>query len=156
MNPLDSITVERLKQLEFGLQQFGDNFGWASVSEQLELVQMALAAKRSEKQHVRLEVNYGVNNWVQCSEQAYERCKAKGKVVRKLYEHPTVIQLPDGWVTVPIDMIQDYRDVKNAEVAHAKVLAEGREGSRWDRDLIGLVAELEAIDAIIAAAPKPE
>lgn len=40
----DKISEERLAQLEASLQEVGNAFGWASISEQLELVRIARRA----------------------------------------------------------------------------------------------------------------
>lgn len=65
----------------------------------------------------------------------------------------------DGWISITKHMLADYRDVKNAEVEKYKAGYAGyydRPGTRWARDFADLTEELHAIDALLAAAPKPE
>ncbi|WP_408065310.1 hypothetical protein [Yersinia pseudotuberculosis] len=60
-------------------------------------------------------------------------------------------------VSIPRDMLADYRDVKNAEVENYKVGFAGyydQEGTRWARDFADLCEELAAIDKLLAVAPE--
>ncbi|MFS7308414.1 hypothetical protein [Rahnella inusitata] len=64
----------------------------------------------------------------------------------------------DGWVSIPKDMLADYRDVKNSEIQTYKASFGSHcdiPRSRWQRDLADLTEELAEIDKLIAA-PKPE
>jgi len=64
----------------------------------------------------------------------------------------------DGWVSIPKDMLADYRDVKNGEVQAYKASFGSYcdiPGSRWQKELADLTEELAEIDKLIAAAPKP-
>ncbi|MGE4957034.1 hypothetical protein AB8894_22190, partial [Yersinia enterocolitica] len=66
-------------------------------------------------------------------------------------------EIPEGWISIPRDMLADYRDVKNAEVENYKAGFAGyynREGTRWARDFADLCEELAAIDKVLAAAPE--
>lgn len=66
-------------------------------------------------------------------------------------------EIPEGWISIPRDMLADYRDVKNAEVENYKAGFAGYydlEGTRWARDFADLCEELTAIDKVLAAAPE--
>ncbi|WP_369788342.1 DUF551 domain-containing protein [Rouxiella sp. WC2420] len=132
MNLLDSFTVERLEDL----------VAYSIDNEVAILAKIALAVKLVENQHVRLEVNSGVNNWVQCSEQAYKRCKLEGKVVRKLYELPQIPQPPDGWVMVPKEPTIEMREAFHKSYEDFENCIGECPDSQWS--------------AMLAAAPKPD
>ncbi|EKN4084691.1 hypothetical protein NUG06_004692, partial [Yersinia enterocolitica] len=66
-------------------------------------------------------------------------------------------EIPEDWISIPRDMLADYRDVKNAEVENYKAGFAGyydQEGTRWARDFADLCEELAAIDKELAAAPE--
>lgn len=81
------------------------------------------------------------------------------RIIRQLTTTPAnPLELPDGWVSIPKDMLADYRDVKNGEVQAYKASFGSHcdiPRSRWQRDLADLTEELAEIDKLIAA-PKPE
>ena len=83
-----------------------------------------------------------------------------GNTVQPLYTTPQPAHTEqDGWVSIPKDMLADYRDVKNGEVQDYKASFSSHcdiPGSRWQRDLVDLTEELAEIDKLIAAATKPE
>lgn len=85
----------------------------------------------------------------------------KNKVEMKpLYTTPQPAHTEqDGWISIPKEMLADYRDVKNSELQTYKASFGSHcdiPGSRWQRDLADLTEELAEIDKLIAAAPKPE
>lgn len=78
------------------------------------------------------EVNAGGNTWVQCSQQAYERCKSTGEPVRELIYVDVANDLIDaleaalGWIdSVPSDTVLPMmpgfdRDEVNERIAIIK------------------------------------
>lgn len=157
MKELDSFTVERLEEI---IAEEGYSAMRTPKNDEVRaLARIALAAKRAEESHSRREVWDGGNTWIQCSRQAYDRHEDAGKRVRVLYERPQLNspEIPEGWISIPRDMLADYRDVKNAEVENYKAGFAGyynREGTRWARDFADLCEELAAIDKVLAAAPE--
>lgn len=74
---------------------------WATITEELpselegKQVWLTIAPPAPASKRVRYEVNVGGNKWVQCSIQAYERAKSKGKITRELYVHQAPVAGPD-------------------------------------------------------------
>ncbi|HDL7059422.1 TPA: hypothetical protein PXM42_004156 [Yersinia enterocolitica] len=158
MKELDSFTVERLEEfirqpLENGLTR----------NEQMELARIALAAKRAEPIY---QYQSGLCNdqfdgiewvWDDCDKGFYNQYDSTRR--RIVYTTPQLNspEIPDGCISIPRDMLADYRDVKNAEVENYKARFAGyydQEGTRWARDFADLCEELAAIDKLLAAAPE--
>ncbi|EOV0595164.1 hypothetical protein ACOIME_003381 [Cronobacter sakazakii] len=86
--------AEKVKQLEFSVQQSAFDSVRHELETELAIAHVALLALRERAEpdqheaHIRREVNVGGNTWVQCSAQAFEREKARGALCRVLYESP--------------------------------------------------------------------
>ncbi|HHZ4751468.1 TPA: hypothetical protein ACWDIM_004455 [Yersinia enterocolitica] len=158
MKALDSFTVERLEEfirqpLENGLTR----------CEQMELARIALAAKRAEPVGYLCEWDNGnqVIYYGEAGNALDDDWSSQPSVHKNLpiYTTPQLNspEIPEGWISIPRDMLADYRDVKNAEVENYKAGFAGyynREGTRWARDFADLCEELAAIDKVLAAAPE--
>ncbi|WP_235906625.1 hypothetical protein [Yersinia rochesterensis] len=157
MKALDSFTVERLEEfirqpLENGLTR----------SEQMELARIALAAKRAEPEWYVVITSVGVwQTRYKTRSEAESHIKPwhKDYWIKELYTTPQLNspEIPEGWISIPRDMLADYRDVKNAEVENYKAGFAGyydQEGTRWARDFADLCEELAAIDKALPAAPE--
>lgn len=167
MKALDSFTVERLEELiksarlePCDAEPIYDN---VQVREIVALARIALAAKRAEPIY---QYQSGVCNdqfdgiewvWDDCDKGFYNQYDPARR--RIVYTTPQLNspEIPEGWVSIPRDMLADYRDVKNAEVENYKARSAGyydQEGTRWARDFADLCEELAAIDKLLPAAPE--
>ncbi|HHH0624283.1 TPA: hypothetical protein ACPZRI_000018 [Yersinia enterocolitica] len=147
MKELDSFTVEQLNDfIKSDHAQCGDVAALARI---------ALAAKRAEP------CGYAHKNAIKFD--LHDTCRlheqAGDENFIALYTTPQLNspEIPEDWISIPRDMLADYRDVKNAEVENYKAGFAGyynREGTRWARDFADLCEELAAIDKVLAAAPE--
>ncbi|EOI6481207.1 TPA: hypothetical protein ACHR7L_004382 [Yersinia enterocolitica] len=147
MKELDSFTVEQLNDfIKSDHAQCGDVAALARI---------ALAAKRAEP------CGYAHKNAIKFD--LHDTCRlheqAGDENFIALYTTPQLNspEIPEDWISIPRDMLADYRDVKNAEVENYKAGFAGyydQEGTRWARDFADLCEELAAIDKELAAAPE--
>ncbi|EOU2324586.1 hypothetical protein ACR6RB_004551 [Yersinia enterocolitica] len=153
MKELNSFTVERLEEiLNFDLPRHP-----AALEEIVALARIALAAKSAEPVSLEFAIEkfkaYNIGFPV-------EKLKADFVIswcLTNLTPQLNSPEIPEGWISIPRDMLADYRDVKNAEVENYKAGFAGyynREGTRWARDFADLCEELAAIDKVLAAAPE--
>lgn len=153
-NDLEQFSEERLKEIE----KYSSNHIRVQIVEIEALARIALAAKQAKPvAQVYQPANIGI-------------CAALGPAIRMinvglpagtlLYTTPQPAHTEqDGWISIPRDMLADYRDVKNSELQTYKESFGSHcdiPRSRWQRDLADLTEELAEIDKLIAAAPKPE
>ncbi|EOV0796582.1 TPA: hypothetical protein PXJ50_004580 [Yersinia enterocolitica] len=153
MKELDGFTVEQLNDfIKSDHTQCGDVAALARI---------ALAAKRAEPiyQYQSGVCMFDDIEWVwdDCDKGFYVQYDPTRR--RIVYTTPQLNspEIPEGWISIPRDMLADYRDVKNAEVENYKAGFAGyynREGTRWARDFADLCEELAAIDKVLAAAPE--
>ncbi|EKN3387851.1 hypothetical protein OU757_004676 [Yersinia enterocolitica] len=151
MKELDGFTVERLEEiLNFDLPRHP-----AALEEIVALARIALAAKRADP------CGYAHKNAIKFD--LHDTCRlheqAGDENFIALYTTPQLNspEIPEDWISIPRDMLADYRDVKNAEVENYKAGFAGyydQEGTRWARDFADLCEELAAIDKELAAAPE--
>ncbi|UYJ99069.1 hypothetical protein [Yersinia enterocolitica] len=160
MKALDSFTVERLEEI---IAEEGYSAMITPKNDEVRaLARIALAAKRAEPVY---QYHTGIINeegdidwyWVDCDKGFYSQYDNQHR--RIVYTTPQLNspEIPEGWISIPRDMLADYRDVKNAEVENYKAGFAGyynREGTRWARDFADLCEELAAIDKVLAAAPE--
>lgn len=162
MKELKEFTVERLERMHESLKE-GLKLGFADALILRDVVKIALAAKRAKvvayaDKQAFLNFSLGVasKEWMWAN---------KDKGLQPLYTTPPLnhteqhMVVPDGWVSIPKEMLADYRDVKNSELQSYKASFGSHcdiPRSRWQRDLADLTEELAEIDKLIAAAPKPE
>ncbi|CFQ95899.1 hypothetical protein [Yersinia frederiksenii] len=151
MKELDSFTVEQLNDfIKSDHAQCGDVAALARI---------ALAAKRAEPFAWKWRGAVG-DIWTQEKRKAdFVKENCPELPVTELYTTPQLNspEIPEDWISIPRDMLADYRDVKNAEVENYKAGFAGyynREGTRWARDFADLCEELAAIDKVLAAAPE--
>ncbi|EPE4838923.1 hypothetical protein ACSIZT_004355 [Yersinia enterocolitica] len=152
MKELDSFTVERLEELARAKMISGHD-----IADIRALARIALAAKRAEPINLESAIEkfkeYNIGFPV-------EKLKADFVIswcLNNLTPQLNSPEIPEGWISIPRDMLADYRDVKNAEVENYKAGFAGyynREGTRWARDFADLCEELAAIDKVLAAAPE--
>ncbi|HDL6709164.1 TPA: hypothetical protein ACJIYU_004158 [Yersinia enterocolitica] len=155
MKELDSFTVEQLNDfIKSDHVQCGDVAALAAI---------ALAAKRAEPVGYLCEWDNGnqVIYYGEAGNALDDDWSSQPSVHKNLpiYTTPQLNspEIPEGWISIPRDMLADYRDVKNAEVENYKAGFAGyynREGTRWARDFADLCEELAAIDKVLAAAPE--
>jgi hypothetical protein len=156
MKELDNFTVERLEELANSPNGESKVF----ISEAAALARIALSAKRAEPVSLESAIEkfkeYNIGFPV-------EKLKADFVIswcLTNLTPPLNSPEIPEGWISIPRDMLADYRDVKNAEVENYKAGFAGyynREGTRWARDFADLCEELAAIDKELAAVPeKPQ
>ncbi|CNL53541.1 Uncharacterised protein [Yersinia intermedia] len=168
MKELDSFTVERLEELiksaslePCDAEPIYDN---VQVREIAALARIALAAKRAEPNELADAVNEFLAVLDNYPEQLVpiNRNSVPVKDLRKALSSDPQLnspEIPEDWISIPRDMLADYRDVKNAEVENYKAGFAGyynREGTRWARDFADLCEELAAIDKVLAAAPEKD
>ncbi|AJI86458.1 hypothetical protein CH54_3796 [Yersinia rochesterensis] len=154
MKELDSFTVEQLNDfIESDHAQCGDVAALARI---------ALAAKRAEPEWYVVITSVGVwQTRYKTRSEAESHIKPwhKDYWIKELYTTPQLnsTEIPEDWISIPRDMLADYRDVKNAEVENYKAGFAGyydQEGTRWARDFADLCEELAAIDKELAAAQE--
>ncbi|EKN3501864.1 hypothetical protein ACQIBV_003895 [Yersinia enterocolitica] len=155
MKELDGFTVEQLNDfIKSDHVQCGDVAALAAI---------ALAAKRAEPVGYLCEWDNGnqVIYYGEAGNALDDDWSSQPSVHKNLpiYTTPQLNspEIPEGWISIPRDMLADYRDVKNAEVENYKAGFAGyynREGTRWARDFADLCEELAAIDKVLAAAPE--
>ncbi|EOD4109773.1 hypothetical protein ACJQ6O_004042 [Yersinia enterocolitica] len=147
MKELDGFTVEQLNDfIKSDHTQCGDVAALARI---------ALAAKRAEP------VGYLEQNHLDYLRSGSDADiwpeGGAGDIPIYLTPQLNSPEIPEGWISIPRDMLADYRDVKNAEVENYKAGFAGyynREGTRWARDFADLCEELAAIDKVLAAASE--
>lgn len=156
-NDLEQFSKERLMKLS-------EKKAALSFGEVKALARIALAAKQAKP--VAYLYHYSTSDGQQQHLSVNEMDISQESVIKNKVEMNPLYTTPqpanteqDGWVSIPKDMLADYRDVKNGEVQAYKASFSSHcdiPGSRWQRDLVDLTEELAEIDKLIAAAPKPE
>ena len=147
-NDLEQFSEERLKDIiEFRAKP--------TLLDGVLLARIALAAKQAKPVgYLFVSPDGGIAYSI--SNVEFEGVKLVGPIYST--PHPAHTE-HGGWVSIPKDMLADYRDVKHGEVQAYKASFGSHcniPGSRWQRDLADLTEELAEIDKLIAAAPKPE
>lgn len=155
MKELDRFTSERLESLcDYRPNRVTNLINFREIAA---LARIALAAKSAEPVSLEFAIEkfkaYNIGFPV-------EKLKADFVIswcLTNLTPQLNSPEIPEGWISIPRDMLADYRDVKNAEVENYKAGFAGyynREGTRWARDFADLCEELAAIDKVLAAAPE--
>jgi hypothetical protein len=157
-NDLEQFSEERLKELASVPEKYDHRYtcNMLNSDESRALARIALAAKQAEIAGFITSTGSLLENEIQ----AKANIEGTNNTYQPLYTTPQPAHTEqDGFVSIPKDMLADYRDVKNSELQTYKASFGSHcdiPGSRWQRDLADLTEELAEIDKLIAAAPKPE
>lgn len=163
-NDLEQFSEERLKDMQKHVTA-GMTLGHADALLIRQALDLAIAAKQANPDYyiVRLDTVDAWGSDIDLTsfedELSASKCKDDhGGVIIPCYTTPRPAHTEqDGWVSIPKDMLADYRDVKNSELQSYKASFGSHcdiPRSRWQRDLADLTEELDKIDKLIAAAPK--
>lgn len=162
-NDLEQFSEERLKKMTIG-------HIYPTTIEMAALARISLAAKQAKPvgyvlcNHGNPDIDFvfaDEDSAIGTSEHLNDDADGRDEwTVMPFYTTPQPAHTEqDGWISIPRDMLADYRDVKNSELQSYKASFGSHcdiPGSRWQRDLADLTEELAEIDKLIAAAPKPE
>lgn len=150
-NDLEQFSEERLIKLS-------ETKGFPPLGDVRALARIALAAKQAKPTFEEWLSSRTGTIEVDCGCVTTEAFYHWLKVAYEATPHPAHTE-QNGWVSIPKDMLADYRDVKNSELQSYKASFGSHcdiPRSRWQRDLADLTEELAEIDKLLAAAPKPE
>lgn len=170
MKSLDNFTVEQLTEfIESDHAQCGDIAALARIALAAKRAKAAATADNERLKRVIEEAQKEIDSMQETIDYVHRRrvtwkdrylfAEKKIKEIMTVDTTPRLNspEIPDGWISIPRDMLADYRDVKNAEVENYKVGFAGyydQEGTRWARDFADLCEELAAIDKLLAVAPE--